>query len=46
VTGAPATASEVVVTLDDASLTGDLVVPEGASGIVAFAHGSGSGRRS
>jgi dienelactone hydrolase len=46
VTGAPATAGEVVVTLDDASLPGDLVVPEDASGIVAFAHGSGSGRRS
>lgn len=44
--GAQATASEVVVTLDDASLGGDLVVPEGASGIVAFAHGSGSSRRS
>jgi dienelactone hydrolase len=28
------------------SLEGDLVVPSGAHGIVAFAHGSGSGRRS
>jgi putative phosphoribosyl transferase len=28
------------------SLEGDLVVPSGAQGIVAFAHGSGSGRHS
>lgn len=42
----PAAASEVVVTGDEASLSGDLAVPEGASGLVAFAHGSGSGRRS
>ena len=28
------------------SLTGDLVVPDGATGIVAFAHGSGSSRLS
>jgi dienelactone hydrolase len=26
------------------SLSGDLEIPEGASGVVAFAHGSGSGR--
>lgn len=30
----------------DAVLEGDLVVPQGASGIVLFAHGSGSGRHS
>ena len=29
-----------------ATLTGDLVVPEGASGVVLFAHGSGSSRLS
>jgi len=29
-----------------ASLTGDLGMPEGASGLVVFAHGSGSGRKS
>src|SRR5512134_1718493 len=28
------------------TLTGDLVVPEGATGIVLFAHGSGSSRLS
>jgi dienelactone hydrolase len=32
--------------VDDAALEGDLVVPDGASGIVLFAHGSGSGRHS
>ncbi len=30
----------------DAVLPGDLVVPEGAVGVVVFAHGSGSSRRS
>jgi putative phosphoribosyl transferase len=44
--GLTGTASEVVVALDDVSLPGDLVLPEGAAGIVLFAHGSGSGRRS
>jgi dienelactone hydrolase len=32
--------------LPDAVLQGDLSVPRGATGIVAFAHGSGSGRHS
>jgi dienelactone hydrolase len=39
-------ATEVVVPLEDASLPGDLVLAEQAAGIVVFAHGSGSGRRS
>jgi pimeloyl-ACP methyl ester carboxylesterase len=38
--------TEVTVPVGDAELDGDLVVPEGATGIVLFAHGSGSGRRS
>jgi len=36
----------VSIPLPDAALQGDLTVPRGAVGIVAFAHGSGSGRRS
>lgn len=40
------TATEVLVPLEDASLAGDLVLPEQAAGIVVFAHGSGSGRHS
>lgn len=36
----------VTIELPDAVLRGDLSVPRGAAGIVAFAHGSGSGRRS
>jgi dienelactone hydrolase len=36
----------VHVPVGDAVLDGDLVVPEDASGIVVFAHGSGSGRHS
>lgn len=36
----------VVIKLPEASLPGDLVVPEGAQGLVIFAHGSGSSRRS
>jgi dienelactone hydrolase len=41
-----AQATEVSVPVGDAVLDGDLVTPEQASGIVLFAHGSGSGRRS
>lgn len=40
---APAT---LRIVADGAALTGDLVVPTGATGIVAFAHGSGSSRLS
>jgi len=36
----------VTVTVGDAVLEGDLVVPEGATGVVLFAHGSGSSRHS
>lgn len=36
----------VSIDLPDAVLQGDLTVPHGAAGIVAFAHGSGSGRHS
>ena len=37
---------EVTLALDDATLRGELSVPDGAHGVVAFAHGSGSGRYS
>jgi dienelactone hydrolase len=36
----------VSIALPDAVLQGDLSVPRGATGIAAFAHGSGSGRHS
>lgn len=36
----------VVLSLDGAELGGDLVVPRDARGLVLFAHGSGSSRRS
>ena len=36
----------VAVQAGDAALEGDLVVPNGATGIVLFAHGSGSSRHS
>jgi dienelactone hydrolase len=36
----------VQVPIGGAVLEGDLVIPEGARGVVAFAHGSGSGRLS
>jgi dienelactone hydrolase len=36
----------VIVDTGDARLAGDLTLPAGAAGIVAFAHGSGSSRRS
>jgi len=36
----------VRVEVGDVQIAGDLAVPEGASGIVIFAHGSGSSRRS
>jgi hypothetical protein len=36
----------LTVTVGDAVLEGDLVVPEGATGVVLFAHGSGSSRHS
>jgi dienelactone hydrolase len=39
-------ATAVSITAGDAVLEGDLVVPEEATGIVLFAHGSGSSRHS
>lgn len=38
--------SEVKVRVGDVSLDGDLTVPDQASGLVLFAHGSGSSRKS
>jgi pimeloyl-ACP methyl ester carboxylesterase len=40
------TATEVRVSIGDAVLAGDLVLPEHPAGIVLFAHGSGSSRHS
>jgi dienelactone hydrolase len=40
------TATQVRVPVGDAALDGDLVVPDGAAGIILFAHGSGSSRHS
>jgi hypothetical protein len=37
---------ELVVRAGRVTLTGDLTVPDRAFGVVAFAHGSGSGRHS
>src|SRR5207244_660311 len=44
----PGVAGERPVTVEagGALLRGDLVIPNGARGIVVFAHGSGSGRKS
>jgi putative phosphoribosyl transferase len=44
VTGVEARAVEIEV--DGLRLPGDLAIPDGAEGLVAFAHGSGSSRRS
>ena len=44
--GVPAQVRTVRVPAGDVSLAGDLSVPPGASGIVLFAHGSGSSRHS
>ena len=38
--------AEVTVNAGGVRLTGSLVIPPGAGGLVVFAHGSGSGRRS
>ena len=37
---------EVNIPIGDARINGDLTLPDGASGIVLFAHGSGSSRKS
>jgi hypothetical protein len=34
------------IAVGDAQLAGDLLAPPGAAGLVMFAHGSGSSRRS
>jgi putative phosphoribosyl transferase len=36
--------SSVLIEMDDVRLEGDLSLPEGATGVVLFAHGSGSSR--
>ncbi|MFW6126505.1 MAG: dienelactone hydrolase family protein [Chloroflexota bacterium] len=36
----------ILIQIDGAAVQGDLVVPQGARQIIAFAHGSGSSRRS
>jgi putative phosphoribosyl transferase len=41
-----AATTSATIAIDGAVLEGDLVVPDGASGVVAFAHGSGSSRHS
>lgn len=43
---AAATSTEVTVSTDGVHLPGELTAPSGASGVVVFAHGSGSGRAS
>src|SRR3989442_152119 len=37
---------DVAIRVGSVSLAGTLTVPEGAGGLVVFAHGSGSGRHS
>lgn len=44
--GQPGAGREVRVAAGTVALGGQLAVPEGAAGVVVFAHGSGSGRRS
>jgi putative phosphoribosyl transferase len=46
VADAPLADDDVVITVAGVELEGRLTVPEGAIGIVLFAHGSGSGRHS
>jgi dienelactone hydrolase len=40
------TVDRVSIPVDGAALDGELAVPEGAAGLVVFAHGSGSSRKS
>jgi putative phosphoribosyl transferase len=42
----PASPQEIALQLEDALLGGSLALPDGARGIVLFAHGSGSSRHS
>ncbi|MGZ6969494.1 MAG: phosphoribosyltransferase family protein [Acidimicrobiia bacterium] len=46
ITGAPARDGEVTIDASGVRLTGHLTLPEGATGVVLFAHGSGSSRHS
>ncbi|SIR76017.1 dienelactone hydrolase family protein [Natronorubrum thiooxidans] len=39
-------ANYTTIPVDDVELEGELIVPDGASGLVVFAHGSGSSRKS
>jgi hypothetical protein len=45
-TPAPVESRPVEISAGLVQFAGDLVVPQGAAGVVAFAHGSGSGRYS
>lgn len=38
--------SEILIPINSITLEGNLIIPEGAKGIVVFAHGSGSSRHS
>lgn len=38
--------SEIVIPINSITLRGNLIIPQGAKGIVVFAHGSGSSRHS
>jgi putative phosphoribosyl transferase len=42
----PRSVSDLSIRLDNLTLKGDLTIPEEAQGLVLFAHGSGSGRKS
>jgi putative phosphoribosyl transferase len=41
-----ATSEDIALPIDDITLEADLTIPDGATGIVVFAHGSGSSRHS
>lgn len=45
-TGQEAITRQIAVTIDTIKLEGDLAIPSNASGLVLFAHGSGSSRHS
>jgi putative phosphoribosyl transferase len=42
----PECSGEISIILEDATLSGTLTLPDGASGVVIFVHGSGSSRKS
>ncbi|ELY44597.1 dienelactone hydrolase family protein [Natronorubrum sulfidifaciens] len=39
-------ANDTTIPVDDIELEGELIIPDGANGLVVFAHGSGSSRKS